>query len=164
MKNIERDLTNQRKSIKYQFPGVVLGEWGPDVREKHPDKLHEAILARIKHISSRLDSYLPPYEKNYGVDQSLMIDIENSFSKLADLYLELAKKGYGGYFHPLKENETYSFEPIKAFDKRLEEIHQLIIEAEAPFFEEREKGKHLSVEEKVLLHKKILFHTFATLL
>jgi hypothetical protein len=149
IKNIER------KSSKYKsFPDAGIGVWGSEIREKSYDKLHNAVMGRIKHISGRIDSYLPPYDKNYKVDQSLAVNLENSFDELAQLYLELAKEGYGGYFYPIKEDKTYSFEVIKVFDEKFEEIHNLILEAEAPLFEEKHQSDKLSDEEKNVLREK----------
>lgn len=147
----------ERKSTKYKsFPEARLGLWGPEVREKHYDKLDDAIMGRIKHVSSRIDQYLPPYAEHYGIDQSLAINLENSFDELAQLYLQCAKEGYGQYLYPLKEDgNTYSYEPIKVFDEKLEKIQELIINAETPLFEEKNevKNKDLTIEEKNILHE-----------
>ncbi len=140
----------ERKSIKYKsFPNAAPGIWGPKVREKHYDKLHEAILARIKHVSGRIDQYLPPYNKNYNVDQSLALDLENSFDELAQLYLKCAQESYGGYFYPKNKDEIYSYEPIKVFDEKLEKIYDLIIKAEDPLFKEKQGNYLIDPEAKL---------------
>jgi len=132
----------ERKSEKYQtgfFSTSYAGNWGSKIRENQPDQLHYAIMARIGHVSRRIDSYI---NTGYKVDQSLALNLENSFDELAQLYLEISKEGSGKYLEPLKEDGHYSYEPMKALDEKLEEIHDLIIKAEEPFFTERE-GKFL---------------------
>jgi hypothetical protein len=172
--NLEKPTNNEeRKSAKYKsFPDAAPGTWGAEIREKHPDRLHDAILARIKHVSGRIDQYLPPYDKHYGVDQALALELENSFDELSQLYLQYAREGYGKYFYPEDKDGKYSFDIIKAFDQRLEKIHSLIINSEKPFFDEKQgkilvdkEGKtiegtvgdgykELSEEEKKTLHEK----------
>ncbi len=149
--------TGERKSDKYKsFPEASLGLWGPEVREKHPDELNNAILGRIRHISSRIDSYLPPYSEYHEI-QSLATNLENSFDELAQLYLKLAREGYGGYFYPLKEKTlTYPYDSIKVFDEKLEKIQKLIIEAEIPLFEAKNKNDKISTEEETLLREQCI--------
>ncbi len=173
METIKTNITNgevleERKSAKYQkFPNAGPGVWGKEIREKHYDQLHDSIMARIKHVSSRIDQYLPPYNEHYKIDQSLALQLETSFDDLAQLYLEIAKEGSGGYFTPANEKGVYTYEPIIAFDEKLEEIHDLIIKAEDPLFKEKQgnylvdpevklanaKYKDYSEQEKNTLHE-----------
>lgn len=161
----------ERKSEKYKsFPNVSEASWGENTRKNHPDHLHDAIMGRIRHLSSRIDSYLPypPGGKNqYGVDQSIAVDLENSFDELAQSYLKCAKESYGGSLFPKDDKGSYSWETIQKFDKKLEEIHSLIINAEDPLFKEKEgkiledgdaqlnkaKYRDYSNEEKKVLHE-----------
>lgn len=166
------DQKEVRKSTKYKsFPSAGFGVWGQEIREKHPDQLNNAIMARIKHVSERIDQYLPPYNEHYKVDQSLALQLETAFDDLAQLYLQVYKEGGGGYLQPLTEDGHYSYEPIKKFDEKLEEIHDLVINSQKPFFDEErgkilldEKGnptesnagagyKELSDDEKKVLHE-----------
>lgn len=161
MEKIEtkREVIDQRKSEKYKsFPGVDLG-WGKDMRESHPDQLRDGIMGRIRHISARIDSYLPPLvafgggDNQYKVDQTIAVEIENSFDELAQLYLECAKEGRGGTIFPLDENNhSYPFDTIQAIDLKLEEIQALIINAEDPLFKEK-NSKDMKDEEKNALHE-----------
>lgn len=162
----------ERKSDKYKsFPDVAAASWGPATRKNHPDQLNTAILGRIRHLSSRIDSYLPypPGGKNqYGVDQSIAVDLENSFDELAQSYLKCARESYAGTLYPIEDKGNSSWKIIQAFDEKLEEIHALIIDAEGPLFEEREgkvledpkaklneaKYREYSGEEKKVLHEK----------
>jgi hypothetical protein len=131
-------MAREKKSDKYKsFPAAQLGLWGPEVRKDHPDQLHEAIMGRIRHVAERLNQYLPPYESNYKVDQSLAFELETAFDELAQAYLEVAKEGYGGYLYPEDENRHYTYGPVIAFDEKLEEIQQLVIDSEQPFYEEK---------------------------
>jgi|GEM_PF-2197996 len=139
----KNEVPEERKSAKYKnFPNAGPGVWGKEIREKHYDKLHDSIMARIKHVSERIDQYLPPYNEHYKVDQSLALQLETGFDDLAQLYLEITREGNGGYFNPIKEDGHYSYEPIIAFDEKLEEVHDLIIKAEKPLFDQQ-RGKVL---------------------
>lgn len=162
----------ERLSDKYKkFPDVSAASWGPETRNNHPDQLNTAILGRIRHISSRLDSYLPyppGGENSYKVDQTIAKDLEKSFDELAQLYLKCAKEYHDGPLYPKDDKGSYSWETIQVFDKKLEEIHQLVIDAEGPLFKEREnkvledpeakfheaKYREYSEEEKKVLHEK----------
>jgi hypothetical protein len=143
----------ERKSANYKsFPPAGIGAWGEEVRTKRPDQLVDSIFARIKHISGRIDSYLPPYEKNYKVDQGLALNLENSFDDLVQLYKSYIKEGYhGGYFFPEDDKGSYSYDTIRAFDLKMEEIHSLVLDSSEIFFNETH-NKDMKDDEKNALH------------
>ena len=130
-----------RKSEQYKtFPEAGFGVWGPEVRENNPDKLHTAIMARIRHISGRIDSYLPyppGGENQYKVDQTIAHDLENSFDELAQLYLKIIKENHKAIYPLDKNTGSYPYDTIKDIDSKFEEIHDLVLKAEEPLFDEK---------------------------